>query len=120
MTFADLFAPFSDPPTVQPGRADYADKASPTFNVEGKVSILEIERKTCLPIGIESQLGLSALSATALVPLDQPFADGQCYADAGACEVATHLDLFRADLAGPWIRRHGVLIATRRPAGRPA
>ncbi len=54
-----------------------------------------------------------AIPATSapLVPLDAPWRDGQRYNLAGATEWPGKLDLYRADPAGPWIRRHGVVIA---------
>jgi hypothetical protein len=48
-----------------------------------------------------------------LVPLESPWLDGQRYRPAGATELATRLDLFLADPAGPWIRRYGVLLSMR-------
>lgn len=117
MTFADLFAPIPEPPTVQPGRAESADNANPTLNVREKAIRGERE-KECLPIGIESGLGLSALSALSapsppasnLVPLNVPFVEGERYRPAGATETRTRLDLYLADPTGPWIRIHGVLM----------
>ena len=109
MTFADLFAPFPDPPAIQPGRADSADKAIPTLKLVGNLFIEE-ERKERDHISKESGLGLSALSAPALVPLDTPFVEGQRYQLAGATELRTRLDCYLADPAGPWIRLHGVLM----------
>jgi hypothetical protein len=54
-----------------------------------------------------------------LVPLDRPFQEGMRYREAGAVEVHNRLDLFVADPAGPWIRRHGVLIAVNPVPERP-
>lgn len=46
-----------------------------------------------------------------LVPIHAPFIDGRHYRKATATEWPSRLDLFVEDEAGPWIRRHGVLIA---------
>jgi len=46
-----------------------------------------------------------------LIPLEPPFVDGQRYREAQSTERATRLDLFVDDASGPWIRRHGVLLA---------
>ena len=54
-----------------------------------------------------------------LVPMDAPWTDGRRYREAGACERPGKLDLYVEDPAGPWIRRHGVLIATFPPAQLP-
>lgn len=118
MTFADLFAPFPDLPTVQPCGVDRQDRTTLTLNVEGKVITREGGVKACDPIAIESRPCLSILSKT-FVPLDQPFAEGQRYGLAGATEWPSRLDLFIADPAGPWLRRHGVLLATQ-PQTEPA
>lgn len=45
-----------------------------------------------------------------LMPMDQPFVEGERYKEAGATEWPRRLDLYRADPAGPWVRRHGVLL----------
>ena len=113
MTFADLFKPFPDPPTAQTGFADRQDRRTPTSNVTGKQEsrIREGENKVCLPIGKESGLCLSRLSAPALVPLQAPFVEGRRYREAGATEASNRLDLYVADPAGTWLRRHGVLLS---------
>jgi hypothetical protein len=49
-----------------------------------------------------------------LVPIHAPFIDGRHYRKATATEWPSRLDLFVEDEAGPWIRRHGVLIAITR------
>jgi hypothetical protein len=53
---------------------------------------------------------LSSLSAP-LVPLAMPWREGARYREAGAAEIVSRLDLYVEDPAGPWIRRHGVLLA---------
>ena len=53
----------------------------------------------------------SETSVVQLVPLETPFIDDLRYKLAGATELATRLDLFLVDPMGPWVRRHGVLIA---------
>lgn len=51
-----------------------------------------------------------------LVPLEVPFVDDQRYRLAPATEARTRLDLYLADPAGPWIRRHGHMLAFAPPA----
>ena len=111
MTFADIFAPLPPPPTSETGRADSADNPSPTFNVVGKVYSEERREKDHIRIRAKAGLRLSALSAPPLVPLEAPWVDGGRFREAGATEARTRLDLYLADPNGPWIRRHGVLIA---------
>ena len=53
-----------------------------------------------------------------LIPLEPPFVDGQRYREAQSTERATRLDLFVEDSNGPWIRRHGSLLAVSPPAIR--
>ena len=50
----------------------------------------------------------AALSS--LVPLDSPFGEGERYREAEATEWPSRLDLYRADPAGPWVFRYGVLL----------
>jgi hypothetical protein len=108
MTFSDLFRPVS-------ALADSADNRNPTFLTRAKNTI----RESDLPVGKKSGFALSALSAAPaggiLVPLETPWIDGKRYRLAGATEARTRLDLYVADPAGPWIRRHGVLIAVNAP-----
>ena len=82
-------------------------------NVEKIHSILGREEKGVSGINIGEKSGIepSAPSAPTLVPLNAPFVDGGRYRLAGATEARTRLDLYLADPNGPWIRRHGVLIA---------
>ena len=100
MKFADLFQP-------APLRIVRIVEV-PSFNLGAKH---EYEEKESIHIRAKSGLALSALSAPPLVPLDSPFVDGQRYRLAGATELATRLDCYLADPAGPWRRRHGVLVA---------
>jgi hypothetical protein len=44
------------------------------------------------------------------VPIETPFIEGERYRVAGADELRSRLALYLRDPAGPWIRRHGVLI----------
>lgn len=113
MIFADLFTPFPDLQAVLSLHADSADEATPTLNVEAKVLIQEREGKACIPIRRESGLARSALSAP-LVPLDQPFVEGQRYRLADVVEWPSRFDLYHVDTGGPWLRRHGVLMAIPR------
>ena len=53
---------------------------------------------------------VAAASVSLLVPLDLPFVEGERYRKAGATEWPGRLDLYRTDPAGPWVRRHGVLL----------
>ena len=47
-----------------------------------------------------------------LIPTEAPWQDGARYREAGAWEnAAPHFECYIADPAGPWIRRHGVLLA---------
>lgn len=68
------------------------------------------------PVPVQTASGAQSLAQSPpaiscrLVPLDAPFAEDRRYREAGAAEVQTRLDLYREDPAGPWIRRHGVLI----------
>lgn len=108
MTFDDLFRPVSD-------FADSADSRNRDFLMRRKHTFPE---NVCVSPGKKSGLRVSALSAPpaggVLVPLDRPFAEGQRYREAGATEVATRLDCYLEDPAGPWVRHHGVLLATCR------
>jgi len=47
----------------------------------------------------------------ALVPMEAPWVDGQRYREAGATEITTRFFCYLEDVGGPWIRRHGVLLA---------
>ena len=102
MNFADLFTP------AEPLRIVRIIEI-PSFKPIEKHKAEEKEVNVSIDIGTKAGFALSALSAP-LVPLDQPFIDGQRYAEAGATELATRLDLFVAVPAGAWIRRHGVLL----------
>lgn len=51
---------------------------------------------------------------TPLIPLESPWRDGHRYRLAQATELRTRLDLYHEDTAGPWLRRHGALIAAPR------
>jgi len=119
MNFADIFAPLAAPQTAQTGRADSVDKASPAFNVVGKVYSEERREKLHIPIRAKAGLRLSAPSAPqnqpALVPLESPWIDGARYRMAGATEWPNRLDLYVQDPAGPWIRLHGVLASVSEP-----
>ncbi len=109
MTFDDLFKT----PVRQ-------SEANPTLRKVRKVeeSLLITREKVCAydrdthsRIGINP--GIQPSAPSALVPIDIPFADGMRYREAGATEIRTRLDLFVSDPAGPWVRRYGVLVATR-------
>jgi hypothetical protein len=110
MRFSDLLTATPTVILTNPSlRIVRIDKIS-SFNPEAKHRLEEKEVKISSSIGTKAEVALSALSAP-LVPLDQPFADGKRYTEAGATEVASRLECYVADPAGPWIRRHGVLIA---------
>lgn len=73
---------------------------------------------TCTRIREESGIQPSAPSAPPtpslrprLVPLETPWQDGARYREVGAWEIATRLDCYVADPAGPWVRRRGNLLA---------
>lgn len=114
------------PPTSNPANTDNPIENGGIFHIVlgvGGVSGLEghqpdlwngkLPPKRGQTLPAKAGLALSALSApiAPLVPLDQPFVDGQRYREAGALELATRLDLFVADPVGPWIRRYGVLLS---------
>ena len=101
MKFVDLFKPV-------PLRIERIIEV-PSFDL-GEQN--EYERGKSVSIRAKSGLALSALSAP-LVPLDEPFIEGQRYRLAGATELATRVDCYLADPAGPWRRRHGVLVAVQ-------
>jgi hypothetical protein len=116
MNFADLFKPAGQPvpATTTLRRVRRVEDAYLTSweNVSVMVSC------THMRIREESGIQPSAPSAppTAslrprLVPLETPWQDGARYREAGACEIATRLDCYVADPAGPWVRRRGNLLA---------
>src|SRR5690606_21502082 len=47
---------------------------------------------------------------TAMVPLEEPFIEGQRFRQIDVMEVGNRLDLYRLDDHGPCMRLHGVLI----------
>lgn len=59
---------------------------------------------------LDSLFQPSLIGANLLVPLDSPFREGQRYRWV-AVALVDRLDVYVADEVGPWIRRHGVLIA---------
>lgn len=46
-----------------------------------------------------------------LIPLESPWRNGARYREAGCTEIRNRLACYIEDEAGPWVRRHGVLIA---------
>jgi hypothetical protein len=86
-------------PSLDPWRAKIPPKVAPTPAQTAKP-----------PTPAQAHPAFPAPSAPALVPLREAWIDGQRYREAGATEWPSRLDLFVADEAGPWIRRHGVLI----------
>lgn len=109
MTFAELFQPVRPQVTATRPLRNMRNIEILTLTSRENVC-LEVSGHILSPIGKESEVECSACSATSLVPLYAPFAEGRRYREAGAVEVQTRLDLYREDPAGPWIRRHGVLI----------
>jgi hypothetical protein len=99
MKFADLFKPV-------PLRTVRIVEI-PTFKAQEQNRYLGKENESR---SSKSGFALSALSAP-LVPLDEPFVEGQRYRLAGAVEWPSRLDLYHVDPGGPWLRRHDVLIA---------
>ena len=111
MKFAELFTPCPETYVGRLAGADSADKATSTSNPRGNVLLVERHLKESPLVRVEGRPGLSALSAKPLVPLAAPFVSEQRYQLAGATECATRLDLYYVDSEGPWIRRHGTLLA---------
>jgi hypothetical protein len=64
---------------------------------------------------IAEDSGVAPSAPSAFVPLDLPFAEGKRYRKAGATEWPGRLDLYRTDPAGPWVRRHGVMLKVPEP-----
>lgn len=62
-----------------------------------------------LASGTKPNISLSPLSPP-LVPLDEPFIDGNRYAEAGVYSL-DRLPLYLAKTDGQWIRKHGLLLA---------
>jgi hypothetical protein len=113
MKFSDLFTPASLPAAAIPADALLRIVRIieiPSFNPIEKIHSDKKEGKEFIHTAAKAGSAISALPAP-LVPLDQHFVDGQRYREAGATEFATRLDLFVADPAGPWIRRHGILLS---------
>lgn len=106
MKFIDLFQTTN----TQPRYADRLDRPTPTLNL---VKGSNIQRERHGSTKLNARVRLSALSAPILVPLDEPFVEGRRYRQARATEWRARLDLFVADPAGPWLRRHGVLLAVK-------
>jgi hypothetical protein len=110
MNFADLFV---SKPKKRPF-AEGAEGAKSQANVMGRC-VTEGIRHTSVCIAEDWRVQPSAPSAPSdrppLVPLETPWIDGQRYRPAGATEARTRLDLYVADAAGTWIRRHGTIIS---------
>jgi hypothetical protein len=105
MSLTELFRPIG----AQTTRADRADRPTPTL-MHARNEIVPVPKevsKDSVHIGTKCGLPLSALSA--LVPLAVPFIDGARYSEAGATD-RNRLDLYVADVSGPWVRRHGALM----------
>jgi hypothetical protein len=68
------------------------------------------------PVPVQTASGAQPLAPSLpaiscrLVPLDAPWVDGARYREAGATDARNRLDLYVADISGPWVRRHGVLM----------
>lgn len=93
--------------TVFSGRVGRVFSISPAKRVEF-VSVCE-----GVPLNPSDPSESSFSAPGALVPLDTPFIEGKRYREAGATDL-NRLDLYVADESGPWIRKHGVLIACNR------
>lgn len=118
MKFADLFSPTSEIVPKEDRSRIVRIVEIPTINPEGRGCLEKGETNERSNNGTKAGGCLSAPSATVLVPLDAAFVEGHRYRLAGATEFATRLDLFCADPGGPWVRRHGVLIAVEFVRGR--
>jgi hypothetical protein len=103
MKFAELFIPA--PVRIARIVESLSFNLGEIINAEGKR--INEDNHTRANAGLD----LSALSAKPLVPIEQPFIEGQRYRLAGATEVGTRLDLYHADPNGPWMRRHGIIMA---------
>jgi len=85
----------------------------------GRVCIPKTEPHTLLRGGVDTGIQPSAPSAAhiritrpPLIPTEAPWQDGVRHQEAGAWEIAKpHFECYHADPAGPWIRRHGVILA---------
>jgi hypothetical protein len=92
--------------------ADRQDRQTPDPLTREKC-FLEGEREVNTSRGDSLAPCLSCLSSTPapLVPLYVAWRDGARYRQAQATEWPSRLDLYLEDPSGPWIRKHGVLIA---------
>ena len=79
----------------------------------GKTRVFEEEGEKKRDTRLEVQTSDSSYQSyhPTLTPLESPFIDGHRYRLAQATELRTRLDLYVEDEGGPWLRKHGVLIA---------
>jgi hypothetical protein len=92
---------------VEPGASDGSD--------DQRRVLVRVEKKLdSYAKGLERPSEASVNHAfPLLVPLVAPWTDGARYRQAQATEWPSRLDLYLEDSSGPWIRRHGVLVAVR-------
>ena len=119
MKFADLFTPVAKVTSTDGPLRIMRILEYSSFNPIENVNLGNTGYDTCIPTAVKAGHALSAVSAL-LVPLQAPWRDGQRYAEAGASDIASRLDLFVADDSGPWVRRYGVLISVCNPTSTRA
>ena len=116
MTFADLFRTAGpEIPRIPHLRRVRRVESPSLMSFKTLTGYHTLAKHVC----IAEDLGVASSAPSALVPLDQPFVEGERYREAEATEWPRRLDLYRADSTGPWVRRHSVLLpsdATTNPS----
>jgi hypothetical protein len=111
------FAVLCQPLAPEKRGAEYAETPTPTLMRMGNVIVDQIYNDHIIVV---RKVGICHSAPSALVPLDKPFVEGVRYREAGATDARNRLDLYLADESGPWLRKHGVLLAQPIPTQPPA